>query len=145
MIIETLEKQLALHKSLLQLAHSKTDAIKKNDIELLNRIVRDEQRHVNAITVLEKKRTGESTESISDILPTLPSDEQKKVIAIRDELMGVLTKLKSVNELNVQMIDQSLQFVHLQLDLLAPQDAGTYAPDGDNDSPNSGPVFDSKA
>ncbi|OKL36354.1 flagellar protein FlgN [Domibacillus mangrovi] len=146
MIIETLEKQLVLHKSLLQLAHLKTEAVKKNELDELNRIVRDEQKHVNAILNLEKKRTSELNETISDLLPSLLPDEQQQVEALRDELINVLAQLKKENELNAQMLDQSLQFVHLQLDLLAPPDTGNYALNGDNDEgPAIGPLFDSKA
>ncbi|OLN24042.1 hypothetical protein BTO30_01080 [Domibacillus antri] len=144
MLLETLEKQLSLHKSLLQLAHLKTDAIKQNNMDNLNKIVREEQKHVGAITILEKRRMGESDETVSDILPSLPPDEQKHVECIRDELIGVLLQLKEVNALNFELVEQSFQFVQLQLDLLAPPDAGTYAPDGDDVRPASGPLFDSK-
>ncbi|MGG3449212.1 flagellar protein FlgN [Domibacillus aminovorans] len=145
MLVDTLEKQLALHKSLLQLAQLKTDAVKKGDMDELNRIVREEQKHVGAITILEKRRASESDETVSELLPSLPQEEQVRAEAVRDELIDVLSQLKEVNELNVQLVEQSLQFVHLQLDLLAPADSGTYAADGDNEGPASGPLFDSKA
>lgn len=145
MLVNTLEKQLALHKSLLQLAQLKTDAVKKGDIDELNRIVREEQKHVGAITILEKRRVSESDETVSEWLPSLPEEERFRAEAVRDELMDVLIQLKEVNELNIQLVEQSLQFVHVQLDLLSPPDSGTYAADGDNEGPVSGPLFDSKA
>jgi hypothetical protein len=145
MLVDTLEKQLVLHKRLLQLAHAKTEAVKKNDMDELNRIVRDEQKHVNAITVLEKRRTAVSTETISDILPSLSLEEQSKVESLRNGMINVLAQLKEANDLNVELLDQSLQFVHLQLDLLAPPDTGNYALNGDSNKSSSGPVFDSKA
>jgi hypothetical protein len=143
-LIETLEKQLALHKSLLQLAHLKIDAIKKNDMDELNRIIREEQKHVGAITMLEKQRTSESNETVSQLLLSLPPQEKARVEAFRDELVHVLAQLKEVNELNFQLVEQSLQFVYLQLDLLVPPNAGNYKPGEDNQSA-TGPVFDSKA
>lgn len=145
MLIETLEKQLALHKSLLGLAQAKTEAIKQNQMDELNRIVRDEQKHVSAVSILEKQRTAQSDETIIDQLSQLPEEEQKQAAHLRDELMIALLELKTITHLNAELLDQSLQFVHLQLDLLAPPDAGTYAPEGDQDKPSSGPVFDSKA
>ncbi|WP_052728236.1 flagellar protein FlgN [Domibacillus tundrae] len=146
MLIETLEKQLALHKSLLQLAHAKKEAIKENRMDELNRIVRDEQKHISAISILEKQRTAGSEGSVLDQLPALPEEEQVQAASLRDELIKTMLLLKAANDLNAELLDQSLQFVHLQLDLLAPPDAGNYAPDGEHDNgPSTGPVFDSKA
>ncbi|WP_050179817.1 flagellar protein FlgN [Domibacillus robiginosus] len=145
MLIETLEKQLALHKSLLGLAYAKRAAIKENKMDELNRIVRDEQKHVSAVTILEKQRNARSEGTVMEQLPQLSEEEQSRVFALRDELMAVLADLRAANDLNAELLDQSLQFVHLQLDLLAPQDAGNYAPEGDGDGPSSGPIFDSKA
>ncbi|MCP3761236.1 flagellar protein FlgN [Domibacillus sp. A3M-37] len=145
LIIETLEKQLALHKSLLGLAYAKTEAVKQNKMDELNRIIRDEQKHISAISILEKQRASQSDGTIMDQLSQLPEEEQEHAAHLRDGLMSVLLELKRVNDLNAELLDQSLQFVHLQLDLLAPPDAGNYAPEGDQNEPSSGPVFDSKA
>jgi flagellar biosynthesis/type III secretory pathway chaperone len=146
MLIETLEKQLALHKSLLELAHRKTEAVKNNRMDELNRIVREEQKHVNAIAILENKRTEHSGQTLAELLPSLSIEEQQKAGLLRDQLVEVLQKLQQTNRLNEELLDQSLQFVHLQLDLLAPPEAGNYAPDGESDRPPAtGPVFDSKA
>jgi len=145
MLIETLEKQLALHKSLLGLAHAKRTAIKENKMDELNRIVRDEQKHISAVTILEKQRNANSAGTVMDQLPQLSEEEQKQALPLRDELVDLLMELRAVNELNAELLDQSLQFVHLQLDLLAPPDAGNYAPEGEQDERSSGPLFDSKA
>ncbi|WNS81296.1 flagellar protein FlgN [Domibacillus sp. DTU_2020_1001157_1_SI_ALB_TIR_016] len=146
MLIETLEKQLALHKSLLALAQAKTEAIKQNKMDELNRIVRDEQKHVSAIMILEKKRTEHSGQTLTELLPSLSAEERQGAEEIRGQLITVLQELQRTNRLNEELLDQSLQFVHLQLDLLAPPEAGNYAPDGDSDqTPSAGPIFDSKA
>ncbi|MCI2253006.1 flagellar protein FlgN [Domibacillus sp. PGB-M46] len=145
MLIKTLEKQLALHKSLLSLARAKKDAIKENKMDELNRIIRDEQKHVSAVSILEKQRASQSEGTVTEEIPNLLKEEQEQAAYLRDELLGVLLELKEANDLNAALLDQSLQFVHLQLDLLAPPDAGNYAPDGDQNEPSSRPVFDSKA
>lgn len=145
MLIETLEKQLALHKSLLGLSYAKNSAIKENKMDELNRIVRDEQKHVSAVSILEKQRTASTAASVSDQLASLSEEDQAQAAQLRDELVQVMQELKAANDLNAELLDQSLQFVHLQLDLLAPPDSGNYAPEGDQEGPSSGPVFDSKA
>ncbi|WP_309088967.1 flagellar protein FlgN [Domibacillus sp.] len=146
MLIETLEKQLALHKSLLALAQAKTEAVKQNKMDELNRIVRDEQKHVSAITILEKKRTEHSSQTLTELLASLSAEEQRKAEELRGQLVDVLGELQHTNRLNEELLDQSLQFVHLQLDLLSPPEAGNYAADGEsNQPPSTGPIFDSKA
>ncbi|OES46048.1 flagellar protein FlgN [Domibacillus iocasae] len=146
MLIETLEKQLALHKSLLELARRKTEAVKHNRMDELNRIVREEQKHVNAIAILENKRTEHSGQTLAELLPSRSMEEQQKAGLLRDQLVDVLHELQQTNQLNEELLDQSLQLVHFQLDLIAPPEAGNYAPDGEADRPPAtGPVFDSKA
>jgi hypothetical protein len=58
----------------------------------------------------------------------------------------VITELKERNQLNQQLIHQSLQFVHLTLDMLAPQPASiNYGPPQQNAAPKRPSMFDSKA
>jgi len=55
-LISILEKQLTLYMSLYQLAVRKVDMIKTNDISSLNQIMKEEQKHITAISVLENER-----------------------------------------------------------------------------------------
>lgn len=145
MIIDTLKKQLLLHRSLLQLARQKQEAIKQNRIDDLNRIVRDEQKHIHAVAILEKQRKNDSEEPLSDLLPQLSPADRHAAEALRDETIAVINELKQTNDLNRELLEQSLQLVHLQLDLLAPPEAGNYRPDQDEDGPPPSSLFDSKA
>lgn len=54
-LINTLNKMVSLHRSLLELAKQKTEIIKKGDIEALSSILKDENKHVMAISKLEEK------------------------------------------------------------------------------------------
>lgn len=145
MLIDLLEKQLALHKSLLELAYMKTAAVKKNNMDELNKIAREEQKHITAITILEKKRMNDSDKTVSERMMDLPAVDQEKIETLRQELFKLLNELKNVNELNGELIHQSFQVVQLQMDLLAPPEAGTYSPGEEEDGSVSGPIFDSKA
>ena len=60
--------------------------------------------------------------------------------------MQVLRELKDINELNQQLIQQSLQFVNLQLDLLLPNELDNYSKEqaGQEPMPKLS-LFDSKA
>lgn len=145
MLIDLLEKQLALHKSLLRLARLKMDAVKKNDMDELNKIIREEQKHITAITILEKRRLTSSEGTVGERIPALPAEEREQAELLRQDLSGILRELKDANELNGELIQQSFQVVQLQMDLLAPPEAGIYSPNDEEDEPVSGPIFDSKA
>ena len=55
-IVATLEKLEKMHKSLLELAIAKTEFIKINDMENLDKLIKNEQAHVAAIDKLEQQR-----------------------------------------------------------------------------------------
>ncbi len=55
-IITVLEKLIKLHKSLNQLAEKKTTIIKEGNTDALTALLIDEQKHVKAITQMEKER-----------------------------------------------------------------------------------------
>ena len=57
----TLEKLYKLHKSLFDLSVNKTDVIKKGDMSELDRVLKDEQKHLAAINTVEAERQRESS------------------------------------------------------------------------------------
>jgi flagellar biosynthesis/type III secretory pathway chaperone len=136
-IISTLEKLERLHKSLYEIAVSKTEYIKSNDIEKLDQIIKNEQAHVTGIETLESMRlqqvkaymelqnetVQDNHYAIADLLKTLnqESSEYQALYNIREQLMEVLAKLKDVNDLNQKLLFQSLQFVNISLNMLRPQ------------------------
>lgn len=127
-----LQQQIKLHKSLLELAKRKTAVIKENDLEQLNQLIKDEQKHIQAVGALETKRqqlTGDE-----DIQPE------------KEELLQVIIELKAVNELNQDLLTQSMQFVSLNLDLLMPQpDSINYSKEDNEDDQPVRSMFDSQA
>ncbi|AJD92149.1 hypothetical protein JMA_28320 [Jeotgalibacillus malaysiensis] len=126
-----LQQQIKLHKSLLELAKRKTAVIKENDIEQLNQLIKDEQKHIQAIGALETKRQQ------------LQANEDFQ--SEKEELLQVIIELKSVNELNQDLLTQSMQLVSLNLDLLMPQpDSINYSKESEDDQPVRS-MFDSQA
>ena len=51
-----MEKLLKLHKSFLQLSKEKTDILKKGDMDALQLLIRNEQKHISAISMMDKER-----------------------------------------------------------------------------------------
>lgn len=128
-LIELLEKHVKLHKGLLELANKKTEVLKKGDTEALNGIVKEEQKYIAAIDRVEQERIlvvnamiGEANEpTLTACILQTEGTERAMLEKLRDDLSAVILELKSVNQLNEQLAKQSLQFVHVMLDMLVPQ------------------------
>lgn len=139
-LITTMEKLLKLHKSLYEIALNKTDIVKIGDMDALNQTLKEEQAHLAAINKLENDRQklassivpGTAKPTIDDCLTVsslIDDTTHARLSEIRTELLGVIAQIQQRNELNQQMIYQSLQFVNLSLQLVMPQpEEYTYGP-----------------
>jgi len=108
---EILTKQIALHKSLLALTDQKTAIIISQDIKELIHVLKDEQTHVAAIEALEKQRMllMGNIEQIDQAIALQP---------LQSQLIELIESIQKKNELNQQLLTQSLQLINLELDLL---------------------------
>lgn len=133
-IISTLEKLERMHKSLLELANTKTEFIKANDMEQLDHMLKTEQAHVAAIETLEQQRQAMVTDylqakgiaftdipTVAQVIDATDGPDKQALQAVRERLVALLTELKKRNDLNQRLVFQSLQFVNLTLDMLQPQ------------------------
>jgi FlgN protein len=149
-----MEKLLKLHHSFLQLSKEKTDILKKGDMDALQLLLRNEQKHISAISIIDKERQktvaglfpGQPNLTITECIPQLDASEQEKIVTVQEQLIVILEELKDLNQLNQQLIQQSLQFVNLQLDLLLPNELDNYSKEqaGQEPMPKLS-IFDSKA
>ncbi|MCM3389100.1 flagellar protein FlgN [Ureibacillus chungkukjangi] len=135
LIVSILEKLEKMHKSLLELSLTKTELVKKGDMEGLDTIIKNEQSHVAAIEVLEKQRLQMVTEylrakgialvdtpTVADVIEAADTDNERKQLEdIRNQLLSVIGDLSKQNNLNQKLVFQSLQFVNMSLDMLRPQ------------------------
>ncbi|MFB6468936.1 flagellar protein FlgN [Cytobacillus sp. Hz8] len=136
-LLSSMEKLYKLHKSLYEIAVKKTDVIKKGDMDALNQILKDEQKHVAAIQMFEKERQQAAASlvpekenpTVTDCYVLIGEIEQFRLAELANNLSELVFELKEQNFLNQQLIHQSLQFVNVSLNLLNPQpDAINYGP-----------------
>lgn len=134
-ILQSLTKLDMLHKSLLEVAYKKTEAIKTGDMDSLNQLLKDEQAHVAGISQLEQQRQTEVTDylrakgiaptdnpTVALVLENTNTEEEKaQLTKARNNLLLTLETLKQQNDLNQKLTMQSLQFVNLTLDALRPK------------------------
>ncbi|WP_297990094.1 flagellar protein FlgN [uncultured Anoxybacillus sp.] len=134
-MIDLMQKLLKLHRGLLQLAKQKTEAIKKSDIGALQDMMNKEQTYVMAIRQLESERMRllahlpEEERTVRRFAEQLPQQERGALLELADELSALIGELKQQNELNMQLLQQSLQFIHFTLDAIMPNEHDiTYDP-----------------
>ncbi|WML46885.1 flagellar protein FlgN [Neobacillus sp. PS3-34] len=155
-LLAAMGKLLKLHRSLRELADKKTDIVKKGDMDALTQLLKEEQAHITAISKLESERQNLAAAivpavdkpSVSDCLTVLHGEEKIMLEQMRSELVEIVFQIQQKNELNQQLIYQSLQFVNLSLDLIAPQpEEFNYGPPaGRVNEPGRSPgMFNSKA
>ena len=158
-LLKTMTTLIDLHESLLSVAVEKTTRLKENNIEGFNQLLKIEQKHVQALEQLEKVRMQEAkdlavslnlkdTASVTSILDALPNDNEKQALEEKaTRLLVFIVDIKQQEDLNRQLLKQSLQFVQLQMDLLEPSvESLMYGNKKSHDDPTSKrSVFDSKA
>lgn len=123
-LIEVLNEIYQMQTEMVALAVNKKQVLIDGDIEELSNIMQRESSWINKLKQLDierekqikivvlENRINSSDLKISDILTQLSSsDEKDKLAVISDKLMKVLDEVKQVNEINSQLIRQSLQYI----------------------------------
>ncbi|MFK2826313.1 flagellar protein FlgN [Bacillus sp. B190/17] len=133
-LMDVLDKMCRLHEHLLELAAKKTDIIKQNDMNGLDQLLKDEQKYVAAIHTMERERqkaaaamTGKAEATLTDCLEAAAGQEKEPLQELTARLTEQVLQLKEQNDLNQQLVYQSLQFVNMSMSLLQPQpEQATY-------------------
>ncbi|RCW74729.1 flagellar protein FlgN [Saliterribacillus persicus] len=160
-IVSFLDKLTQLHESLLEISHLKTEKLKAGEIDSLQELIKQEQKHVQAINQVELKRIeavegwakshqlnpNEMTVSMM-IESHVEGTEKDKLEKVTLKLAEVLVTLRAQEELNRQLTEQSLQFVRFSIDMIQPSikniNYGNTKKSATDQSTNRS-VFDSKA
>lgn len=130
---KSLQKLVQLHESLLVVSEQKTTAIKADDIEKLQPLLVKERKLVQALEQEETNRQKEvkywfdehnlrsENQTITTLLELIKDKEQQAWISdITAQLTLVVTNLKRQEQLNHALVQQSLQFVELSLNMMNP-------------------------
>jgi len=161
MIIQALNNMTKLHRSMVALAKQKTEIIKRGDINSLQNLLKEENKHIQAIQRLEmglknetilflqKNRVEMEQPSLSAAIEIANELEKEALLQGKQELENEIRELSIQNQLNQQLLEQSLQFVNISLDLLQP-DIDSYNYDrsengAQENRQQSRSLFDSKA
>lgn len=127
-----LKEELEVYKKLLDLTLTKKDIITENQIQELDKITQVEHNLILQIGKLEESRErltdqiakviGMKDLSMKDIIDYLEEKDKKFFIGMREELMRTLNHIHEGNDLNKLLIEDSLEYINLNLDLLTSMD-----------------------
>lgn len=132
-IIQSLERLLKIHEDLVSISQQKTEIVKEGSIEKLQSLLVKERKTVRVIEQAEAKRKAEVEEWFSERKLSLDDATITGMLEILDDqgeseklekatvaLTEVITRLIQQEQLNHQLINQSMQFVQLSLDTMNP-------------------------
>ncbi|UVI29898.1 flagellar protein FlgN [Paenibacillus spongiae] len=131
-IVETLEKQVQIYQALLETSNQKKPILISNDVEQLNALTKKERQQMQQAEALEQLRIQQANQyflsfgiirtragSITDIIRIVTNAQDKKrLLELQQQLSDLLDELRRTNELNQQLITQSLRFIEYSLDLM---------------------------
>lgn len=135
-VIHSLDSLYEVHQEMLGISKTKQGAIVNNDVEKLIEVMNQESRCVKQIEQLEANRVKACQDFLiekgikSQLQLTVteltriafdPSDK-KALQDVQSRLSQTLNELKTLNELNQKLIEQSLGFIDYSLGLLGGRD-----------------------
>lgn len=162
-LISVLGEECEEYRKLTDISSKKTKVIVRQDLEELQKITALEQEHTGTLINLEKKREevagdiamvlnqNESDLTVKDIINILKDQKevQGRLTAVHDELRQTLKNFSMVNEINKNLIRESMELIDFNLNFIqgmyqAPETAN-YSRDAVNVSPSlEFGVFDTK-
>jgi flagellar biosynthesis/type III secretory pathway chaperone len=143
-----LERLFKSHEDLLALGERKTEVLKLGDMKALDVLLKEEDLQVKKLQLIEKERLLKfANVTLADVLEQADGTEKENLIQLQEQLIQIHEALKSRNELNQELLEQSLQYINMSLSMVQPEtEPVTYSKpktNGYNSSNTS--LFDSKA
>ncbi|MFC7678568.1 flagellar protein FlgN [Paenibacillus sp. GCM10028914] len=162
-LIDSLQRLEMVYNDMLAMADAKKQAIIDNDVDKVVQLLNRESKGMKMIEQLEKERI-EATYTFlqsrgvkSQLELTLTElarlvfdpEEKAKLLDVQSRLSSTLHELKQKNDINQQLLAQSLDFIDFSLDMLtgkSSQDEVTYHHPSDRGGSTGRPgLFDTRA
>ncbi len=130
-LLVELETENRVYEALLELASAKREVIIRGSVEELEKITATEEESSSELKALQNKRTsllrdmavvlGHDGEefTVTNVIEQLSSqpEEQQALLAARDALVDIATKLQFENQQNSILLEQALELVEFDLNL----------------------------
>ena len=131
-LVSTLRGELQIYNELIPLADKKSAVIIENDTKTLSEITEEEQLAVEKLKTLEKKREGIMAnmrvvlnkknsslklEELIELMEKQPETRQS-LIDLKKQLKETLEDLKTINDRNTRLIQESLEISEYHLNMI---------------------------
>lgn len=159
-VIDILKKEHSYYNDMLELSKSKKKIIVEGKVAELDKIIKLEQNMIVNIGQLERKREEEVAKlsgrlnlkseqvTITELANVLQPEQKKRLEEIQNKLQETFSELKSINDINGQLIEQSLEYIDYSINIVtgAGMETGSlYGDIGKNKSKqNKKNIFDTK-
>ena len=154
-----IEQLTSAHEDLLGLSKKKSELIKADKIKEFQKLLMQERKQVQTINQLETKRiqaveqlfqewdVPNEEKTVTILLEHLEEGPEKQQLeAAVAALIDQIVAIRQAEQLNKDLIEQSLQFVQLSLEMMQPNmQQMNYNQKSTSKSPTTTSVFDSKA
>lgn len=128
-LVSLLGEELSVYEKLCGLSLEKKEAVLKNDVDLLAKIIGEERALIVEAERLESRRISETSRiarelglegnvKISDLKRFLEEDDFHRLESIAEKLKSVLNKLKEINETNRYLVESTLRYISYMIDAL---------------------------
>ncbi len=154
-LLTAMEKQLAIYRRFLVLAHEKQPVLVKGQIPELEKITKEEELLILQVGRLEEQRQSlvrsltnhfvlsPEEVTLSEIMKRVDGETGLKFQQLLEEMSAVIKELAGVNEVNTELIKNSLDYINFSIDILTSSRTSMYGQD--DEKPDSGAkIFDRK-
>ena len=154
-LLDVLGKECDRYEALVKTSTEKTPFIVQGDIEKIQEYTDIEQRYLDEIANLEKKRIeviGDMANvlnrtveemTISNLIDMIGKqpEEQEKLRELRERLISVTAKMRSANERNKLLVEQSIQLVEFDMNLIRGLRQAPETNNYDKNAANIGEIY----
>lgn len=130
-LMNVLKEIYSYHREMIELATRKKEILINGEIDELSKLIGLESSWVKKIGHLEEKRMSilhaflqENRYEVKDITMSeltevlTSSDEKNQLLAMNQKLQSAIDEIQNLNELNTQLIEQSLQYISNSVELI---------------------------
>ncbi len=156
-LLENMLSQFELYQRVLSLASEKQPVLVKGDLHELDRITREEEGLILQVGRLEEQRLSLQKDlvghfalsaeelTVSEIISRVDEPTGVQFKQVMEDMTGVLHKLAATNEVNTELIRNSLDFVNFYFNILTDNDSiPSYGEKEDSSKGNAAKIFDRK-
>lgn len=130
-LIRFLEEEIKIYQKVLKLSKEKTDIITKDERVELEDLINEEEKLISEVQIIEKNRQELSLDifselgidsksgKVQDIVNNIPSSDGVILSQKRKEFLDLIQELKKVNDINSNLINNSLEFVNLRMKIMS--------------------------